>query len=1216
MSERGQEQLGHGSGSTGGTGSTVRLGCPPLELKAPVAISTDFYPSSARRGWPATLFPPSVTPLIRKVVRCSVRRLRSDSISLAVHMSPVISLPPSPCLTILYAPWLLLDRSFSAEPSSFFPLEPSPKSIPKLNRASASCPLLPSKMAPMILDSPLPEVVSNSTPICSDASVVPPETASKRIKDLWWLHGHPHSKRYSNPKLVSLAALVRHNGVVYRGEKGFLYPQSSEASTPYDSMTWDRFDRVTDALAFSYAHQLEAEIREANISREQPTIALLGGGKSLEYFCTELALQKLGALAVITDFKNSGVDTNGVRKLPMIEVLPAAADSQHSAIDAVKFQDFGDVWERHTFIIHSSGSTGMPKPIVHTNKSMMLIARMYRLFQEFSVENWFLLFPLYHIAGISIALSGLPNGQILSFPPLAWPPSSSSIFTAWKTLLAMGHPVDIVHCAPTLIENMYEYISENGGDFSPLIELQLLQPGGAALSDYIVKALTARGVNVKTTYGSTEIGPPFRSIPHTRDNPKCYSFRNLYPDNPHLKMEEVGEGLYECVVYKGFELAAQLWESSDDPYRTNDLFIQDPPGSGFFVMQGRKDDILVHSNGENTTAGPLQLDIQTSSKIISRALALGHSKPCVSLLVEVHGDFDPESDTTQKQIWETVEQINLRYPGHSQIMQHMICVLRKGQTLPVTPKGNVKRKEAELLYSAEINQLYSDSTSPFQLSISPSEALTEHLRSLLSSISKTPSQDIHDWTSLYDLGIDSRLALCIRSSLSTYLKRPVSLSTIFENPSISKLVSALLLTPPSSPGLGPSREKISVREIVGPIISRLEAEFKSWPTRPANIHTIYPDTGKETVLLTGASGSLGTSLIANLSSYPQVEKIYAMVRGPNHLAKLRKSFDARGMDSSILVEGGKVEVVNFSMQDPLLGLDLEKYIELASRVTIVVQNAWKMDFNLGVEGFEGDCLRNTMSLLRFCQAARPKRLAFTSSISTCMGSGHTSPTVAEEPIGVDPNAALSTGYAQSKYIVERITQTATRILQIPIHLLRIGQLAGSTRTGHWNTSEMWPILFATSLHPSFSSIPTFLSKSVDWIPVDIAAATITDILLTKNLDSESKYEVHNIVNPHPIPWSSLIHMLQSQRKDLQEIPMGTWVKRLNTFLESGMNADELPGLRLLQFFEGMAGDESESKVFKTGKTQKISASLRGCEAFCEDWLRGNLRVWGESGFLK
>lgn len=72
---------------------------------------------------------------------------------------------------------------------------------------------------------------------------------------------------------------------------------------------------------------------------------------------------------------------------------------------------------------------------------------------------------------------------------------------------------------------------------------------------------------------------------------------------------------------------------------------------------------------------------------------------------------------------------------------------------------------------------------------------------------------------------------------------------------------------------------------------------------------------------------------------------------------------------------------------------------------------------------------DTMSLLRLCHAGRPKTLAFTSSISTCIGLGQTSPTVPEEPIGSDPTIALSTGYAQSKYI----GISPSPCLQSPLH---------------------------------------------------------------------------------------------------------------------------------------------------------------------------------------
>jgi thioester reductase-like protein len=57
-----------------------------------------------------------------------------------------------------------------------------------------------------------------------------------------------------------------------------------------------------------------------------------------------------------------------------------------------------------------------------------------------------------------------------------------------------------------------------------------------------------------------------------------------------------------------------------------------------------------------------------------------------------------------------------------------------------------------------------------------------------------------------------------------------------------------------------------------------------------------------------------------------------------------------------------------------------------------------------------------MCLLRLTHAGRPKTFVFTSSISTCIGTGQISPSVPEEPIGDDPSVSLLTGYALSKYI--------------------------------------------------------------------------------------------------------------------------------------------------------------------------------------------------------
>ena len=825
----------------------------------------------------------------------------------------------------------------------------------------------------------------------------------------------------------------------------------------------------------------------------------------------------------------------------------------------------------------------------------------------------------------------------------------------------MGFPVDIIHCAPTLIENMYQYISENGKDFTPLSSLKVVQPGGAELSSHIIRALVANNVNVKTTYGSTEIGPPFRTIPHTRDNSKCYSFRNLYPDNQKLKMEEVGHGLYECIVYKGFELAAELWDGKPDnePYRTNDLFIQDPPGSGFYVLQGRRDDMLVLTNGENTSAGALQLDIQSSSKIIRRTLALGHSRPCVALLVEVNDEYDPEDKDVKQKVWETVKQVNARYPGHSRIIRSLIHLLPRGTKLPVTPKGNVKRKEAEKLFAEDIARLYSN-ISEEQLpdeAGNSEESLKEYIRNAFAKLADISPENVQNWTTLYDLGIDSRLAISLRLSLS---KRKeigrISLGTIFENPSINSLLA-----------LVQEREQVALMEsrsqMINQMIFSLTAKVSAWPSRLLNQQCDC--SGMETILLTGASGSLGTALLQSLSASPRISKIYAMVRGHDRENKLRRSIVSRGLDGNEILGSGKIEVLDYSMQDPLLGLDVGEYAKLAKNVTIVIHSAWKMNFNQGVEYFEDDCIAGkcllinrftstqsllliiqigTMFLLRLVHAGRPKTFAFTSSISTCLATS-TSCVIPESPIGASPSVALSTGYAQSKYIIERLTLFAASHLHIPIRLLRVGQLCGNTRTGHWNPDEMWPIMFATCA--KLGAVPDFPGKMVDWIPVDVAGESILEILThlqhqTSGVDGgDLGYTVHNVVNPHRVPWSDVVAMLQSceiagKGKNLDVVSMAEWVESLNRAADESMSADELPGLRLLGLFRDMVASTTknnnkgkgkitntsmyesmeENIVFETARSQEISTALSACEGYRAEWLDASIRKWKEDGFIQ
>ena len=273
-------------------------------------------------------------------------------------------------------------------------------------------------------------ITSTERPLlpCSDPSVMVSEDASERTKELWSLHGHPHADRYSNPKLVSLSALIEYNAANFQDQTAFLYPVSNEKETSYKSLTWDQFHAMTDLLAWRYAQELRNELLSAKERKTQPTVALLGVGTSLQYFATQMALIKLNmrvllladknsieairtliagshATVLMTDSQNAKTGIEEVRMFPMLEDYIDFSELGKFNLQSVRYEDDGDPWQRHTFVLHSSGSTGPPKLITHTNRSVMLAARMYRLFPNFHIENWFLLSPTYVLPSGDYVLS-------------------------------------------------------------------------------------------------------------------------------------------------------------------------------------------------------------------------------------------------------------------------------------------------------------------------------------------------------------------------------------------------------------------------------------------------------------------------------------------------------------------------------------------------------------------------------------------------------------------------------------------------------------------------------------------------------------------------------------------------------------------------------------------------------------------------------------------
>ena len=169
---------------------------------------------------------------------------------------------------------------------------------------------------------------------------------------------------------------------------------------------------------------------------------------------------------------------------------------------------------------------------------------------------------------------------------------------------------------------------------------------------------------------------------------------------------------------------------------------------------------------------------------------------------------------------------------------------------------------------------------------------------------------------------------------------------------------------------------------------------------------------------------------------------------------------------------------------------------------------------------------------------------------------------------------------------------------------------------------MYPIMFATS--KQMDAIPTFSGRVVDWLPVDVAAGVITDLVLDPpHQDISESYTVHNIVNPRRIQWSALLSIVQDAissagGKPLEQISIQEWTRRLSD--QDSTNSElikHLPALRLLSFFEGMLSEEEEKpRLFNTKKTERLSKTLRASAPINRELMELYMRRWEESGFWR
>ncbi|KAJ5717801.1 NRPS-like enzyme [Penicillium malachiteum] len=882
-------------------------------------------------------------------------------------------------------------------------------------------------------------------------------------------------------------------------------------------------------------------------------------------------------------------------------------------------------------ILHTSGSTGIPKPIKWTHESAATHMRMNQMEIPEGCEGQdrkgfgkrlYMTMPPFHAAGIGfIVFITMTVNITLIMPTSGGLPTAAGLVAARKQTpfdWALVVPSIVLELAqdPELLEyctTHVEHIVYCGGDLPQAIGNKV-----------------AAKIPLMNGYGASELG--IMNVIHARDRDPLEDWRYLQ-FNPELGVEHrhVSGEEYEAVVVRtparqAYQFPFTIFPDRQE-YHTNDLMVRHPTKPNLWRPSARLDDVIVFLNGEKTNPVSFEQQIVSANPEVTGCLVVGAQRFQASLIIELAGGKDlnvNERAEMIEKLWPSIEEANIPTPAHARIAKSHIIFTAPDKPIPRAGKGTVQRAGALILYAEEIESIYADADKLAELDanhqdgpggVDDAAQVAKYIKTSILAITGWNPGSFTNEENWFNLGLDSLQAI----TATRVLKRGLNLqnltpNVIYLNPTVVGLTHALQNIHKTSEESTEAKNKALIEErdqLLQELIGQIKITEPKIPEESPATHS---------VILTGSTGQLGTYLLNTLTNSPQVEHVYCLDRDGRARDRQRERAEAYGLAPA---DETRVSFWKADLNQADFGLQQNQLQRLQEQATLVIHNAWPVNFNLSLASFKPN-LTGVVNLINFSsQAIRSPRLLFVSSISSTLGHQTESGLIPETVITTTTPAP--NGYANSKYIAEHLLRYAAQQDLPHPAFARVGQVAGPIRyPGLWNKSEWFPSVVLSSLH--LEALPDSLGQAmdrVDWVPIDLLAEILVDVALLDN----SGLSVYHPVNLNTKSWKEIqpfvTDALQKiSGKTVETITLRDWVLRVRKDVEAASQGDKIlkeselqahlaknPAAKLLEFFEGLLANSTPECALDTQHTAQASEKLREVDAVKPEWVEKWVGEW-------
>ncbi len=322
------------------------------------------------------------------------------------------------------------------------------------------------------------------------------------------------------------------------------------------------------------------------------------------------ACWRLGAIAAPIHHQAGATETAAMRAQlePFVDL---DVTDVAEFVDGSPITAYWDVPESLAAVLFTSGSSGEPKGVLHTQSTLATKATSMQRVHGLTPDDVVLMpAPCAHISGLlnGITLPGIAGARTVFMD--RWDPMVALEIIERETVTFMIGP-------PTFFVSLMD---ADGFSSERVRSLRLISSGGAGVSPaFVERARRELGARVKRTYGSTEA--PTVATSHADDDERHDATHDgRAVDGVELRVADHGElmirGPEVCVGYLSTEATAAAFDP-DGWFHTGDLATIDD--AGWLTIVGRVRDVIIRG-GENIAAAEIEAVLEAHPSVSAAAV--------------------------------------------------------------------------------------------------------------------------------------------------------------------------------------------------------------------------------------------------------------------------------------------------------------------------------------------------------------------------------------------------------------------------------------------------------------------------------------------------------------------------------------------------------------------------------------------------------------------